>query len=78
MDVSVTVHGFRSSFRNWAAKTRISLDPTQPGLMERIPRELAELCLAHLVKDKTEEAYWREDALEERRPIMEAWAEYCG
>lgn len=77
MGIPVTAHGFRSSFRNWAASNRISLDPTQPGLMERIPRELAELSLGHIVKDPTEGAYWTEDGLEERRPIMQAWADYC-
>ncbi len=78
MGIPVTAHGFRSSFRNWAgAGTRISFDPNNPEQLERIPRELAELCLAHLVKGKTEAAYWRDDGLEERRSIMNAWAEYC-
>jgi integrase len=64
MGVPVTPHGFRSSFRNWCART---------GQL----RELAELSLAHEVKSKVEAAYWRDDALDERRPIMDAWAEYC-
>ena len=66
----VTPHGFRSSFRNWAARARIN--------GERIDRDLAEMCLGHLVKGKVEAAYWTEDALDERREIMEAWADYCG
>jgi len=66
----VTPHGFRSSFRNWAARARIN--------GERIDRDLAEMCLGHLVKGKVEAAYWTEDALDERREIMEAWASYCG
>jgi integrase len=65
----VTPHGFRASFRNWAARARIN--------GERIDYRLAEMCLGHLVKGKVEEAYWTEDALEERREIMQAWASYC-
>ena len=66
----VTPHGFRSSFRNWAARARIK--------DERIDRYLAEMCLGHKVKGEVEAAYWTEDAIDERRVIMEAWAEYCG
>jgi|SRR6516165_1199960 len=70
LPVHVTPHGFRSSFRNWAARTRIN--------GERIDRDLAEMCLGHRVKGKVEEAYWTEDELDQRRPIMDAWAEFCG
>lgn len=62
-EVPYTVHGFRSSFRDWCAETGVS-------------RELAERCLAHAVKDATEAAYLRTDALEQRRPVMDAWAKY--
>ena len=62
---SVTVHGFRSSFRDWA------------GNETHFPRELAEAALAHVVGDKAEQAYRRSDALEKRRALMEAWAAYC-
>ena len=65
----VTPHGFRASFRNWAARARIN--------GERIDRALAEMCLGHSVKGKVEAAYWTDDALEERRPIMDAWAQFC-
>ena len=75
LPVHVTPHGFRSSFRNWAARARIS---TIHGTAERIDRDLAEMCLGHLVKGRVEAAYWTEDALDERRPIMDAWASYCG
>lgn len=61
----VTVHGFRSSFRDWAG------DRTQ------FPRELAEAALAHVAGDETERAYRRGDALERRRKLMEAWAAFC-
>jgi len=61
----VTVHGFRSSFRDWA------------GNETHFPRELAEAALAHAVGDKAEQAYRRSDALEKRRALMEAWAAYC-
>jgi integrase len=62
---SVTVHGFRSSFRDWA------------GNETHFPRELAEAALAHVVGDKAEQAYRRSDALEKRRALMEAWAHWC-
>ncbi len=61
----VTVHGFRSSFRDWA------------GERTGYPRELAEAALAHVVGDETERAYRRGDALEKRRRLMSDWAEYC-
>ena len=64
-DDSFTVHGFRSSFRDWA------------GEQTNYPREIAEAALAHSLKDKTEAAYRRGDALEKRRRLMEAWAGYC-
>jgi len=66
LKVDATVHGFRSSFRDWAG------DATD------FPRELAEAALAHLVGDETERAYRRGDALKRRRELMEAWATYCG
>jgi integrase len=62
---SVTVHGFRSSFRDWA------------GNETSYPRELIETALAHVIGDKAEQAYRRSDALEKRRKLMEAWADYC-
>lgn len=60
-----TVHGFRSSFRDWA------------GEASTFPREVAEAALAHLVGDATERAYRRGDALEKRRAMMATWAAYC-
>ena len=62
---SVTVHGFRSSFRDWC------------GEATSFPREIAEAALAHVSGDATERAYRRGDALEKRRTLMEAWANYC-
>jgi integrase len=59
------VHGFRSSFRDWA------------GNETHFPRELAEHALAHVIGDKAEQAYRRSDALEKRRALMTAWAAYC-
>jgi integrase len=59
-----TVHGFRSSLRSWVAKHGIA------------PREVAEICLAHFVGDDTERAYQRDDMLERRRPVMQAWADH--
>ena len=60
-----TVHGFRSCFRDWA------------GNRTDFPRELAEHALSHVIGDKAEQAYRRDDAVERRRPMMEAWADYC-
>jgi integrase len=60
-----TVHGFRSSFRDWA------------GNVSNFPREVTETALAHVIGDKAEQAYRRGDALEKRRKLMEAWAGYC-
>jgi integrase len=61
-----TVHGFRSTFRDWAAETTA------------YPRELAEAALAHALTDKVEAAYQRGDLLEKRRAMMKAWAAFCG
>ena len=67
VDVSrATVHGFRSTFRDWAAETTA------------YPRELAEAALAHALSDKVEAAYQRGDLLEKRRATMKAWAAFCG
>ena len=63
--VDATVHGFRSSFRDWT------------GENTAFPRELAEAALAHLVGDQVERAYRRGDALEKRRALMDAWASFC-
>jgi integrase len=61
----VTVHGFRSSFRDWC------------GNETSFPREIAEQALAHATGDATERAYRRGDALEKRRSLMEAWGSFC-
>jgi integrase len=63
--MDATVHGFRSSFRDWA------------GNVSSFPREVVETALAHVIGDKAEQAYRRSDALEKRRKLMEAWAAYC-
>lgn len=60
-----TVHGFRSTFRVWAAE------------MTKFPREIAEAALAHVVRDQTEAAYQRSDLFDKRSKLMQAWAEYC-
>jgi hypothetical protein len=62
MKKDATVHGFRSSFRDWAGNETF------------FPREIAEASLAHVVGDKAEQAYRRGDALEKRRALMEAWS----
>jgi integrase len=60
-----SVHGLRSSFRDWA------------GDHTNFPEEIAEHALAHVVGDKSYQAYRRADAFEKRRKLMQAWAAYC-
>ncbi|MDP2356211.1 MAG: integrase arm-type DNA-binding domain-containing protein [Beijerinckiaceae bacterium] len=64
MDVKVTAHGFRSSFRDWAAE------------QTNYPREVCEMALAHTIENKVEAAYRRGDLFEKRRELMNAWAAY--
>lgn len=66
MDVPATVHGFRSSFRDWAGETT------------SFPREVIEHALAHQLKDKAEAAYARGTLFDKRRRLMDAWADFCG
>jgi len=61
----LTVHGFRSSFRDWAAD------------FARADREVAEACLAHVRGDQTERAYARSNLLDRRRSLMESWGRFC-
>jgi integrase len=61
-----TVHGFRSSFRDWAAECT------------SFPNEVCEAALAHVVGNKAEAAYRRGDLFDKRRRLMDAWAAYCG
>ena len=66
MDIKdCTPHGFRSSFRDWA------------GDKTNFQREVIEAAMAHVMGDKAEAAYRREDALDKRRALMQAWADYC-
>lgn len=62
----LTVHGFRSSFRDWAAERT-----SYPG-------DVAEMALAHTVSNKVEAAYRRGDLFEKRRRLMDEWAKFCG
>lgn len=66
MGETATVHGFRSSFRDWV------------GDATTFDRLLAEAALAHAVGDQAERAYRRGDALERRREVMQSWAVFCG
>ncbi len=61
----LTVHGFRSTFRDWAAERT------------NYPREAAEMALGHAVSDKVEAAYRRGDLFEKRRRLMDEWARFC-
>jgi integrase len=60
----VTVHGFRSTFRDWASE------------VANAPREVAEISLAHKVGNDVERAYARSDLLDRRRVLMDRWVEY--
>ena len=62
--LGITVHGFRSTFRDWVGETT------------RFPREIAEAALAHTIASKVERAYRRGDALAERRKMMVKWAQF--
>jgi integrase len=61
----ITIHGFRSSFRDWAGETTA------------FPADLCEVALSHVVGGKVQTTYQRGDLLEKRRKLMEAWAAYC-
>jgi integrase len=61
----ITAHGFRSTFRDWAAE------------QTNLPNEVVEMALAHAVASKTEAAYRRSDLFDKRRRLMDEWAEYC-
>ena len=62
----LTVHGFRSTFRDWAGETTAH------------PREVCEQALAHRLLDRAEAAYRRGDLMDKRRVLMDDWASYCG
>lgn len=70
-----TVHGFRATFRSWAGQQRETRQDGGKG-RRRWPRELLEWSLGHIVASDTELAYDREDYLDERRDVLEAWAAY--
>jgi integrase len=59
-----TVHGFRATFRSWAAD-------------QRVPHEIAEMALGHAIPAAVVRAYQRSDLFEQRRQLMAAWARYC-
>lgn len=65
MKVEATAHGFRSSFRDWAAERT------------NVPREVCEAALAHALKDKTEAAYNRTDLFEKRHKLMAMWCAFA-
>ena len=62
----VTAHGFRSTFRDWAAE------------QTEFANEVVEMALAHSIGNKTEAAYRRSDLFEKRRALMSAWGDFCG
>jgi hypothetical protein len=62
----VTVHGFRSSFKDWATE------------QTDYAHELSEMALAHTISNKVERAYRRGDMLVKRQQLMADWATYCG
>ncbi len=65
MEVDATPHGFRSTFRDWAAEAT------------SYPNEVCEMALAHVIPNAVERAYRRGDLLEKRRALMQEWAEFA-
>jgi len=65
MEIDVTAHGFRSTFRDWASERT------------NFARDVCEMALAHTVNDKTEAAYRRGDLLDKRRELMATWASFA-
>ncbi|MGR3717822.1 MAG: tyrosine-type recombinase/integrase [Thermohalobaculum sp.] len=65
LGLAATVHGFRSSFRDWCSERTL------------FPREIAEISLAHQVGDAVERAYARSDILDKRRDLMDQWGRFC-
>ena len=65
MKAKVTVHGFRSTFRDWASETT------------GFSHEVCEMALAHTIGNKAEAAYRRGDLFNKRGKLMEAWGAYC-
>jgi integrase len=65
MDVAAVPHGFRSTFRDWAAE------------QTDYPREVAEMALAHSIGNKVEAAYRRGDLFDKRKQLMQDWADYA-
>lgn len=61
----LTVHGFRSTFRDWAAEST------------SFPRDVCEMALAHTISDKVEASYRRGDLFAKRKRLMQQWAEFC-
>lgn len=66
LKIAATPHGFRSSFRDWAAEAT------------SFPREVAEMALAHTIQNKVEAAYRRGDLLEKRSRLMADWSRFIG
>ena len=64
LGIGAVPHGFRSSFRDWAAECSDA------------PREVCELALAHVNSDRVEAAYGRTDLFERRRELMEEWSAF--
>jgi len=64
LDAGCTMHGFRSTFRDWTAECT------------HYPREVCEAALAHAVENKTEAAYFRSDLFIKRRALMGEWADF--
>jgi integrase len=64
LGVDATVHGFRSSFKDWASETT------------NHPNEVSEMALAHTIGNKTEAAYRRGDLLQKRKELMQDWSDF--
>jgi len=65
MELEITAHGFRSTFKDWASERT------------NFPNEISEMALAHTIPNKTEAAYRRGDLLDKRRELMVAWSRFA-
>jgi integrase len=62
----VTMHGMRTTFRNWGGDSR----------EHNFRREVLEHCLSHRLGDESEQSYWTSDMIDRRREVLDAWADY--
>jgi integrase len=73
----IDIHGFRSCFADWATETLVVTGKPLGDNKTIVTKPLVDASLAHKEGSKTDRAYVRTSLIKERRPLMEAWADYC-